>query len=511
MPVSFISVLSLRRILALTTLFFVLSLNGYSNDYDILNYGAEDGKKSTKAIQAAIDRCHSEGGGRVIVPRGRFITGTLVLKDFVLLHLEQGAVLEGSLDREDYLRTFRLHGMIFAEDATNIGITGSGTIQANGIHFYDTTANHTYEEFDRKLTRQGLDYMPEGEFYSDGPYKRLPKPGMTLSFFHCTQLTLKDFTLLDSPSWAIRLAYVEEAMVDNLRIFNNLMIPNSDGIHLTASRNVRINNCHIRGGDDSIVMTGFAIEEDVPDFDPEVQKMPTYGNKSEYAENLLVTNCQLQSRSAGIRVGYGQHPIRRCTFSNIHIYGSNRGIGVFAHDKSTIEEIFFSNITIETRLHNGQWWGNAEPIHLSAVSRFPDLSAGIIKDVYFHQITMVGEHGIILYGLEDSPLENIHMTKMKILIKKGKETATYGGNFDLRPVADPQLRLFKHDIPGLYAQKVNGLHLDHFQLEWGEDLPSFFTHGIWLKDVSGFEKLNVNSPPNPGSKDGKPIHRNHSE
>ena len=148
------------------------------------------------------------------------------------------------------------------------------------------------------------------------------------------------------------------------------MIPNSDGIHCTASRNIRIVNCNIRAGDDAIIITGFARIENTPGFNSNEQDKYTHGNKTIYAENIQVSNCHLQSRSSGIRIGYGQHPIRRCIFTNIVIHDSNRGIGVFARDASTIEELVFSNIIIETRLHNGQWWGNGEPIHLSAISRF---------------------------------------------------------------------------------------------------------------------------------------------
>jgi hypothetical protein len=486
-------------------LLFFLS-NVQAKDYNILDFGAKNGEKATSAIQEAVDHCHAHGGGRVLVPAGKFITGTIVLKSHVILHLEPGAVLQASHDITDYLRTFRLHGMIFAEDATDIGITGTGTINAQGTTFYDPTGNHTYEEFDRQLTRQKEKYMPEGEFYTDGPIKRLPKPGMTISFFHCSNILMRDFLLLDTPSWAIRLGYCEEGHIDGIKIFNNLMVPNSDGIHMTASRNMRITNCHISAGDDAIIVTGFAIEENVPDFDPKVQEAHEHGNKSIYAENIMVTNSQLQSRSSAIRIGYGQHPIRRCIFSNIQIYGSNRGIGVFAHDKSHIEDLIFSNITIETRLHNGQWWGNGEPIHLSAVSRFEDIPAGSIKNVQFRNIIMEGEHGIVAFGLPSSPLENISFKDVVLHIKKGKETMDYGGNFDFRPVADPGLRLFQHDIPGLYAQYTNGLTLDDFRLSWDEDLPAFFTHGVWCKSVSNLILDKTDAPANPNSSTSQTVY-----
>ncbi|MBN2030421.1 right-handed parallel beta-helix repeat-containing protein [bacterium] len=469
--------------------------------YNILDYGAVENENATQAIQEAVDECHSNGGGIVLVPAGKFIIGTVTLKSYVNLHLQQGAELIGSLNRADYLVSFRRHGMILCEDAIQVSITGDGIIDGRGTAFYDSTQNHVYDEFDRNLTRQKEGYMPEGEFYSDGPIKRLPMPGMCITFYHCSQVHLTDFTLKDTPIWAIRLAYCEDVYVDGLTIRNNLMVPNSDGIHSTASRNVRISNCDIRAGDDAIIVTGFDINENTPNYSTLEQEAHTYGNKSIYTENFIVTNCHLQSRSSGIRVGYGQHPIRRCIFSNIEIYGSNRGIGIFAHDISDIEELIFSDIIIETRLHNGQWWGNGEPIHISAICRFEGFSAGQVKNVQFNNIIATGEHGLIFYGMETSQLENIRLNNVHLKIKKGMETLTYGGNFDLRPAASIEKQIFEHDIPGLYAQYVNGLFIDDLSIDWDEDLPSFFTNAIECVNVNDLFIDRLDAEQNPACND----------
>jgi hypothetical protein len=443
-----------------------------AGEYNVVEFGAVKNELSTTAIQKAIDACHDAGGGKVIIPPGTFITGTLVLKSRVNLYLEQGALLLGSLDLDDYSRLHR-NGLIYCEDAIEVSITGQGIIDARGSQFYETDQNHVYDEFDRMLTRQKQGYMPEGEFYTDGPLKRKPRPGMSIMFWHCNQVTMSGITIRDTPSWAVRLAYCDDALVDGISIQNNLMIPNSDGVHITTSRNVRIANCDIYGGDDAIIVTGFARIEDNPYFTSDEQDRFTHGNKTIYAENIQVTNCRLQSRSSGIRVGYGQHPIRRCIFTNIVISGSNRGIGVFAHDVTDIEELIFSDIIIETRLHNGQWWGNGEPVHLSAISRFEGIPAGSIRNVQFNNIIATGEHGILMYGMEDSRIENIRFNNVSLKIVNGKETLAYGGNFDLRPTAIYEKQLFEHDIPGLYARYVNNLSLRDFQLSWGEGLPDF--------------------------------------
>jgi polygalacturonase len=484
------------------TILFLAVLQLHAKDYTITDFGAITGQLSTVAIQKAVDDCSAAGGGRVVVPAGTFVTGTIFLKSHVNLYLENGAVLQGSKDLKDYSRDGRSPGMVYCEDAINVGISGTGTIDASGDPFYDFSKNHVYDEFDKSKVRQKENYMPEGIFFTDGPVKRKPKPGMTLVFFHCTNVAISGITIKDTPSWATRFGFCDGVLIDGITIQNNPLVPNSDGIHCTISRNIRISNCNISAGDDAIVLTGFPKDEETPGLNTTEQKLPRYGNKTIYGENMTVTNCVLKSSSAGIRIGYGQHPIRRCTFSNIVIHDSHRGIGIFAHDASNIEDLIFSNIIIETRLLNGQWWGHGEPIHLSSISRFEGQPAGQIKNVQFNNINAIGEQGILVFGQKESPMENIRFNNVQLRMRKGKETMGYGGNFDLRPATPKAMQIFEHDIPGIYAGHVNGLTIRDFQLSWGNDLPSFFTHGIECEHVTDLlidNFVGTGNPNSPGS------------
>jgi polygalacturonase len=487
-------------------LFLVLlgiAFNTKADVYNIKDYGAVEGQLSTKAIQQAVDECSARGGGMVLVPSGRYVTGTIELKSHVNLHLQEGAVLEGSENLQDYTTSDRVHGIIYCYDAQHISITGQGVIDAHGTFFYDTTVNHTYQEFNKQVIRQKDDYMPEGEFYSDGPIKRKVSPGMTVTFYHCSSVVLKDITIKDTPLWAVRFAYCDDVLVSGISIYNNLMVPNSDGVHCTSSRNIRVSDCDIRAGDDAFIVTGFTLDEETPGYNTTEQLKYSYGNKTGFAENITVTNCTFQSRSAGIRVGYGQHPIRNCVFNNIIIYESNRGIGVFAHDAAPIENLIFSNFVIQTRLHNGQWWGNGEPVHLSAITRFENEPTGTIKNVQFNNITGSSEAGILVYGDKSNSIQSISFNNINLKIVKGKETMAYGGNFDLRPAAEIDKQLYRHDIPGIYALNVNGLEIHDFKLEWGDDLPSFFTDGIECNSVNDLSIRNFTGSANPNSPEGK--------
>jgi len=483
-------------------LFFLLCIKFPvdANDYNILDFGALKGKLSTIAIQKAVDECYTAGGGRVVVPTGIFVTGSFILKSNVNLYLEQGAELSGSENIQDYTVGDITHGLIYCEDAVNVAISGSGTINGNGTKFYMPDKTQGSAEFDKSVIRQKDNYMPEGTFFTDGPLVRISNPGICLAFFNCTNVSITGITIKDTPFWATRFNYCDGVLIDGITILNNPLVPNNDGIHCSTSRNIRISNCNVIAGDDAIVVTGFSRDTEVPGYNSSEQDNHLYGNKTVYAENVAVTNCQLKSSSVGIRIGYGQHPIRRCTFSNIVIYDSQRGIGIFAHDASNIEDLIFTDIIIETRLFNGQWWGHGEPIHLSGVSRFSGLAAGQIRNVQFNNINAIGEQGILVYGQKDSPMENILFNNVQLHIRKGKETMDYGGNFDLRPAALRSMKMFKHDIPGIYAQNVNNLSIRSFNLSWNNDLPDFFTHGIECKDVSDLLIDDFTGTGNPNAK-----------
>ena len=461
-----------------------------AKEFNILDFGAVRNQLSTVAVQKAIDACYNDGGGKVVVPAGVFVIGAIILKSNINLYLEQGAELRSSENLEDFKIGTERYGMIFCQDAFNISITGKGIINGRGSNFYDSTQNHqdglsqnTAKPYDLNYTRQKEKYFPKGIFFTDGPIKRKQPPGMTIVFFHCNQVTIKDVTVKDTPIWAIRFGYCENVLVEGISLLNNIMIPNSDGIHITVSRNIRISNCDIIAGDDAIIVTGFARIEDTPGYDSKEQDKYTHGNKSIYAENIQVTNCRLQSRSSAIRIGYGQHPIRKCVFSNIIITESNRGIGIFAHDASDIEELIFTDIIMETRLHNGIWWGNGEPIHLSSTSRFAGKRPGQIKNIQFNNISATAGHGILIYGDKESKMENIQFNNLRLNIVKGRETMTKGGNFEMRPTAIFEKQIFEHDIPGIYAQHVNSLSIRNFDLKWSDGLPDFFTHGIECLEV----------------------------
>jgi glycosyl hydrolase family 28/pectate lyase-like protein len=465
-----------RLVVSVLALVFVLggTATAERRVFNIADYGAKgDGKTiNTTSIHQTIQACAQAGGGTVYVPTGEFRTGTVVLASNVHLLIEAGGVLKGSDRISDYLAEGNNRfGLILARSAENIAITGHGTLDGNGTAFMDLNKKRVDVDFDGKFIRQGKDYIYGDKEMGDGPVLPLDRPGNMFVFSECKNLLIRDVTIKDSPNWTIHVADSDGADILGVRILNGISYANNDGIHCTTSRNIHISDCHISAGDDGICVTGF-------------------GPKKGVSENVTVSNCTIQSRSSGIRVGYGDNSIRNCLFQNLVIYGSNRGLGIFSRDRGDIENIQFSNITIETRLHTGHWWGHGEPIHVSAVPIYENVISGEIRNIRFTDITARSESGIVLHGLKEKPMKNLIFKDVHLTFLPSPLSAPYGGNFDLRPTLDKAWAIFKHDIPALFGRYVNGLSIQGFDLEWSGPAADYLTHGI---EVEHFEDLVIDN------------------
>ncbi len=179
---------------------------GENGVLNVLDFGAKgDGKTiDTRAVQKAIDACAAMGGGQVLLPAGKtFLSGALTLRSGVDLHVANGATLKGSADWRDYLPSGSL---LFAKDAANISLTGSGTIDGNDSALWQKLAD---EEAGGDLNKDG--WWPEsfiGDWWPFGKKPGEPDKGggrpMMVIFIHCDNVRLHEITLrrpkLDSPS-----------------------------------------------------------------------------------------------------------------------------------------------------------------------------------------------------------------------------------------------------------------------------------------------------------------------
>ncbi|MEI8311818.1 MAG: glycosyl hydrolase family 28-related protein, partial [Verrucomicrobiota bacterium] len=163
-----------------------------TSNYPITDFGAvaEPARNNSPAIQRAIDTAHAAGGGTVIIPAGMiFMTGSIVLKSFVRLHLEPGSVLLASPDIADYVNYQHIELFaksdfcrfwIFAEEARQVTIDGSGTLDGNSpAYVTEKLATHTVA--------------------------RNPR-AQSVVFLGCRDVAVRDIRIINAPSWALRPA-----------------------------------------------------------------------------------------------------------------------------------------------------------------------------------------------------------------------------------------------------------------------------------------------------------------
>ena len=424
--------------------------------YYVDEFGAKgDGCSNDRmAIQAAIDACAAAGGGTVVLSGGKtYISGYLILKSNVEFHLENGSVLKGSSDFNEYYpltnggviekrgvpsylnceyagRPF--HAFIYAVGEKNVVISGHGTIDGNEEMFYGTDAG----------------YHIEGSYYPRIPLVLLED---------ISHLTVKEVTLANCAFWTLHMAGCRDVLVDGIRILNNLRMANSDGIDPDHCKNVRISNCHIECGDDAIVLKNSA------DYN---QYGPT--------ENVTITNCTLISTSSAIKFGTeGEADFRNVVVDNCCIYDSNRGISLQIRDCGNVENVVFSNINITTRRFSHQWWGRAEAICVTALDRKPGVRHGKIKNIRFHNINCIGENGIVVYGTEDNKIEDITFSGVNLHLEKRSKWPVEG--YDIRPCElenkFPEKETGK--ISGIYVRNAENIVTDGLRITVADSMKEF--------------------------------------
>ena len=486
----------------------MLSIHSFAQQkvFDITAYGAVgDGKTTaTKSVQAAIDACNAAGGGKVVIPTGTFSIGTIHLKSNVHLYVDAGGILKGSKNLDDYEmyvpdKPFNpVHkGMLFTEDAENVTISGEGQIDGNGDEFFDLTKAKTIDANGTKLTRQKDNFRHVESGIGDGPVVPKERPYQMFVFSSCKRITVKDIFISKSPFWCMLFADCDAVKVDGVRLWNSMLAPNADGIDIASCTNVSINNCDIRAGDDAIAIVGYNHHFEIPGF----RKL------RHISENILVNNCNLQSYSSAIRIGFlDQNDVSNIQVSNCNITNSSRGIGIFLRDEGSLQNISFSNMYIETKIHTGDWWGNGEPIHISAVRGKENVKLGKIKNVRFNNIICKGENGMLLYGSEESVIEDVSFDNVSFELTDSKLNDVAGGNVDLRGALYEKDQFFQRDIPGLLIHYANNISINRFKLVWTGTRMPYFTNGIEANHFNGFSITDFKGGASPINKKAKRIY-----
>lgn len=413
-------------------------------DYVITNYGAvADGvTNNNQAIQAAVDECTAAGGGRVVVPTGRFLSGSIMLKSNVTLYLEKGAELISSLNKEDIIDFFGSSEFEDPSEATgweggcflcalhehDISILGEGTIYGQGDKvFYDDGADG------------GIGECPKNVRQEDRP--------RTTYFEDVENLTVQGITFRDAAFWTLHMAGCRHVIVDGVRILNDERGANNDGIDPDTCQDVVISNCIVKSGDDAIV-----VKNSVP-------MAKKYGS----CENIVIKGCVLYSHDSALKIGTETgEGIRHVILSDCVFRECSRGVGIWVRDGAVIEDIHIHHVSGNTKRYADcpqrafapRWWGKGEPIFINATSRRKGDHPGYIRNITFDHIYMTCESSLFIAGEEDSVIENVSVENLNLTMRQ--QGTQKPGLFDEQPSVR---NVYEHEIPAVYVRSVKDVKI----------------------------------------------------
>ncbi len=393
-----------------------------SNIYNVCDFGAVgDGKTlNTKAIQKAIDTCAENGGGKVVLENGEFVSGTIQLRSFVELHIDSTAALLGSKEIEDFpenevkhvntpmLPRGRNACFILADECENVAITGSGKIYCSGEKFVEKAENY---------------YMP---------YKRVdkPTPPRLMFFTGCKNVKIQDgFYINEVAGWTFWIHDCDDVKVRGITVECDLDMPNNDGIHINCSRNVCVSDCNLTCSDDTLV----------------VRANNASLSERKVCENISITNCNLHSHAAGIRIAWlNDGVIRNCNFSNLTMTDCTTGVSISLPvnaeperwadqgiEATRIENLNFSNIVMQK--------GYDSLVHIN-VGNHPNTLCKHIKGLYFNNIHAQGFRMPHIVGREDAVLEDIQFnncTFEQLCFEKVNDGKNHGSLFHHDTIPHP--------------------------------------------------------------------------
>jgi polygalacturonase len=410
-----------------------------AKEYNITAYGAvDDGKTiNTIAVQKAIDDCHKNGGGTVMVDGGGiYVIGTIFMKSNVTLYIDNGTVLQGSTNQDDY----PLEGvhknmykdepsknacLIYAENATSMAIEGHGTIDGNG-HF---------EYFPRKA--------------------KIKRP-MLLRFKDCSNISLRDIHLINPAAWTTAWLYCKNITVDGITIISRANY-NGDGLDFDGCENVRVSNSNFDNSDDSI-----CLQTSLPE---------------KPCKNVTITNCNFTTKWGGIRIGLLSRgdieyvTVSNCTFSDIQ----DSGLKIQQNEGGEMSHMTFSNLVMENV---------PRPIFMTFCQQIasvdtPDGEYEPLKRMHnmkFDNIIVDNTKGdknsaFFLTGIPGHEIEDISITNVDFIVSGGgtKEDAK---KLDVKEYTLDNMERWPEfyvvgglPVYGIYARHINGLNLENISIK----------------------------------------------
>jgi len=321
---------------------------------------------NTKAIADAIDAVSQHGGGRVIIPRGIWLTGPIIMKSDINLFTEEGALVIFSPDKDLYplintsfegSDTYRCLSPIYGKDLENIAFTGNGIFDGTGDVWRPVKKEKLTENQWRDLVNSGGVLSDDKkQWYPSESYKQaqeisdmnVPEGLKTIdeyrkirdflrpvmvSLVNCRKVLFDGPVFQNSPAWCLHPLMCEDLTIRNITVRNPWYSQNGDGIDIESCRNTVLCNSNFDVGDDAICI------KSGKDADGRRRARPT--------ENLIIKNCIVYHGHGGVTIGSEMSGgVRNLSVSNCTFMGTDVGLRfkTLRGRGGVVENIWFSNI-----------------------------------------------------------------------------------------------------------------------------------------------------------------------
>lgn len=454
--------------LLLSTLFFsatnaqkipTVTVPKFKKDtFNILKFGAiaNGYTLNTIAINKAITECNKKGGGVVLIPRGLWLTGPIEIKSNVNLHIAADALVQFTDDFNEYslvltnwegLEAYRNQSPLYANNATNIAITGKGIVDGNGDAWRMVKKDKlTASQWKKKIESGGVLSDDKKTWYptekslagskiknagvvANGvtlkdveTYKDFLRPNL-LVFVRCKNVLLEGVVFQNSPAWNIHPLMCENLTVRNIVAKNPWYAQNGDGLDIESCKNFIVENSLFDVGDDGICIKSGR------DVEGRKRAMPT--------ENGIIRNCVVYHAHGGFVIGSEMSGgarnlyVENCTFIGTDIglrFKTTRGRG------GIVENIFINNINMKDipgeAILFDMYYAAKDPIPLVGEKREPpavefkpvDETTPQFKNFYLKNVVCNGaEKGIFIRGIPEMHINNINLENITIQATKGVE------------------------------------------------------------------------------------------
>ena len=411
---------------------FVLATSLTAKVYNVADFGAVNDCKTmnTKSIQKAIDQCTKDGGGTVLIDGGgKYMSGTIYLKDNVSLHIDNGTTLLGSNKYSDYTTDTHKNMyknephmnrcFIFANNAKSIAIEGNGTIDGNGNR-------------------------ADSIFVKERP--------MLMRFMNCSNIHLTDVNILNPAAWTSAWLYCDDITVTGIKIISRVNW-NGDGLDFDGCTNVRVSNCSFDNSDDCICLQ--TSRADKP------------------CREIVISNCIFSTKWGGIRIGllsrgdFSSVAVTNCTFRNIE----DSGLKIQMNEGGEMKNMVFSNLVMENvprpvfMTFCQQRACVDSPMELAPMKSMHHF---IFQNMIIDNSKLDKNSAFFLTGLPNNRIGDILISNVQFVVSGGgtKEDATKTiKEFTPEVLGDwwPEFFLVG-TLPayGIYARHINGLTIDNF-------------------------------------------------